>query len=93
MIAKRVTPDLLNDVAAEHRRGRRLLVVTTNLDAERPTAWNMGAIAAKGGDKALKLFRDILLAASAVPGAFPPVLIDVEQLAATNSRKCTPMAA
>ena len=78
LIAKRVTPELLNDVAAEHRRGRRLLVVTTNLDAERPTAWNMGAIATKGGDKALKLFRDILLAASAVPGAFPPVLIDVE---------------
>ena len=78
LIAKRVTPELLNDVAAEHRRGRRLLVVTTNLDAERPVAWNMGAIAAKGGDKALKLFRDILLAASSIPGAFPPVLIEVE---------------
>ena len=49
LIAKRVTPELLNDVAAEHRRGRRLFVVTTNLDAERPVAWNMGAIAAKAG--------------------------------------------
>ena len=78
MIAKRVTPELLNDVAAEHRRGRRLLVLTTNLDAERPTAWNMGAIAAKGDDTALKLFRDVLLAATSIPGAFPPVLIGVE---------------
>ncbi len=78
LIAKRVTPELLNDIAAEHRRGRRLLIMTTNLDAERPVAWNMGAIAAKGGDKALKLFRDILLAATSIPGAFPPVLIDVE---------------
>jgi hypothetical protein len=78
LIAKRVTPDLLNDIAAQHRNGRRLIVVTTNLDAERPVAWNMGAIAARGGDKALKLFRDILLAASAIPGVFPPVLIDVE---------------
>jgi predicted acylesterase/phospholipase RssA len=78
LIAKRVTPELLSDVAAEHRRGRRLLVLTSSLDAERPTAWNMGAIAAKGGDKALKLFRDILLAAGSIPGAFPPVLIDVE---------------
>ncbi len=77
LIAKRVTPELLNDVAAEHRRGRRLLVLTTNLDAERPVAWNMGAIAAKGGEKGLKLFRDILLAAGSIPGAFPPVLIDV----------------
>ncbi len=78
LIAKRVTPELLNDVAAEHRRGRRLLVLTTNLDAERPTAWNMGAIAAKGDDTALKLFRDVLLAATSIPGAFPPVLIGVE---------------
>ena len=78
LIAKRVTAGLLNDIAAEHRRGRRLFVITTNVDAGRPVAWNMGAIAAKGGDKALKLFRDILLAASAIPGAFPPVLIDVE---------------
>jgi hypothetical protein len=78
LIAKRVTPELLNEIAAEHRNGRRFFVVTTNLDAERPVAWNMGVIAAKGGDKALKLFRDVLLAASAVPGAFPPVLIDVE---------------
>ena len=73
-----MTLELLNDVAAEHRNGRRLLVITTNLDAERPVAWNMGAIAAKGGEKALKLFRDILLAASSIPGAFPPVLIEVE---------------
>jgi hypothetical protein len=43
----------------------------------------MGAIAAhaadkNGGDAALKLFRDVLLASSAIPGGFPPVLIDVE---------------
>jgi predicted acylesterase/phospholipase RssA len=78
LIAKQVTPELLADVAAEHRRGRRLFVVTTNLDAERPVGWNMGAIAAAGGEAALKLFREILLAAGSVPGAFPPVLIDVE---------------
>ncbi len=89
LIAKRVTPELLNDVAAEHRRGRRLLVLTTNLDAERPVAWNMGAIAAKGDDKALKLFRDILLAATSIPGAFPPVLIEVE----AGSRKFQEMHA
>ena len=78
LIAKQVTPELLADVASEHRRGRRLFVVTTNLDAERPIGWNMGAIASAGGEASLKLFRDILLAAGSVPGAFPPVLIDVE---------------
>jgi hypothetical protein len=37
----------------------------------------MGAIAAHGQD-AHKLFCDVLLASASVPGAFPPVLIDVE---------------
>ena len=78
LIAKRVTPDLLTDIAAEHRKGRRLLVMTTNLDAERPVAWNMGEIASAGTEAGLKLFRDILLAAGSIPGAFPPVLIGVE---------------
>jgi Patatin-like phospholipase len=77
LIAKQITPALLADIAAEHRRGRRLFVITTNLDAERSVVWNMGAIAAHGGDDALKLFRSVLLASGAIPGAFPPVLIDV----------------
>jgi len=77
-IAKRITPQLLVDIAAEHRRGRRLIVVTTDLDSGRPLAWNMGAIAAAGGDAALKLFREILVATSAIPGLFPPVPIEVE---------------
>jgi predicted acylesterase/phospholipase RssA len=78
LIAKEITPQLLAAVAAEYRNGRRLFVVTTDLDAERSMVWNMGAIAAHGGDAALKLFRTVLLASSSIPGAFPPVLIDVE---------------
>ena len=77
-IAKEITPALLDDIAAEHRRGRRLFIATFNIDAERPVIWNMGAIAAHGGDDALALFRTVLLASTAVPGAFPPVLINVE---------------
>jgi patatin-like phospholipase len=77
-IEQRVTPKLLADIAAEHARGRRLFVVTTNLDAQRRMVWNMGAIASKGDDKALKLFRDILLASCAIPGFFSPVTIGVE---------------
>ncbi len=77
LIAKEVTPALLRDIAAQYRRGRRLFVVTTNLDAERSVVWNMGAIAAHGGEAALGLFHSVLLASSSVPGAFPPVLINV----------------
>jgi predicted acylesterase/phospholipase RssA len=78
LIAKEVTPALLADIATQYRAGRRLFVVTTDLDAERSVVWNMGAIAAHGGDEALDLFRKVLLASTSVPGAFPPVQIEVE---------------
>jgi hypothetical protein len=39
--------------------------------------WNMGAIAAHG-EQGVRLFRDILLASSAIPGFFSPVPIEVE---------------
>ena len=78
LLEKRITPQLLADVAAEHRRGRRLFVATANLDAGRTTVWNMGAIATRGDDAALKLFRDVLLASASLPGIFPPVYFDVE---------------
>ena len=38
----------------------------------------MGAIAASGGPKAFKLFRDVLAASASVPVVFAPQLIDVE---------------
>ncbi len=78
LIEQRVTPQLLSAIAAEHARGRRLLVATTNYDAGRRVVWNMGAIAAKGDASSLKLFRDVLLASSAIPGIFSPVGIKVE---------------
>ena len=77
-VEKRITAALLAEIAAEHRKGRRLIVVTTNVDAGRRVLWDMGAIAEKGDDKALKLFRDVLMASSAIPGFFQPVMIDVE---------------
>ncbi len=57
LVGRYVTPDLLTAVAIEHAKGRRLLVVTTNLDAKRAMIWNMGAIAASGAPNALALFR------------------------------------
>jgi Patatin-like phospholipase len=77
-VEQRVTAKLLTEIAAEHARGRRLFVATTNLDAGRRMVWNMGAIAARGDEKALKLFRDVLLASCSIPGFFSPVGIEVE---------------
>jgi predicted acylesterase/phospholipase RssA len=91
LIAKEITPALLADIAAQYRAGRRLFVVTTDLDAERSVVWNMGAIAARageaGGDEAVNLFRTVLLASSSIPGAFPPVEINVE----ANGKQFTEM--
>lgn len=77
LIARYIDVGLLDRIAAEHRRGRRLLVMTTNLDAGRGVVWDMGAIAASNRPDRVALFRQILLASASIPGVFPPVLIDV----------------
>jgi predicted acylesterase/phospholipase RssA len=69
---------LIDAVAREHAKGRRLLVLTTNLDAQRGTVWDMGAIAASTDPGRYALFRKVLLASASIPGFFPPVMIEVE---------------
>lgn len=78
LIKKYIDKKVFAEIAREHARGRRLLVGTTNIDADRPVVWNMGRIAQLGTDKALKLFHSILLASASLPGLFPPVLIEVK---------------
>lgn len=73
-----VTDRLIIAVAEEARRGRMLLVETTDLDKEEPVIWDMGAIATRGGPDARQLFRDVLVASASIPGVFPPVMIRVE---------------
>src|SRR5499427_2721784 len=77
LISRSIGEILLARVAEEHRKGRILLIGTTNLDARQPVIWNMGKIAASGHPKALDLCRAILLASAALPGAFPPSMIRV----------------
>jgi predicted acylesterase/phospholipase RssA len=78
LVARYLNDDILNAIAREDQKGRRLLVVTTDLDAQRAVVWDMGAIAASGGAKAFNLFRDVLAASASVPVVFAPQLIDVE---------------
>jgi len=77
LINRHANESMLAAIAAEYARGRLLLIGTTNLDMQRPVFWNIGAIAASGHPDALGLFRSILLASASIPGAFPPVLVDV----------------
>ena len=78
LIARYMTERVLEEVAAQHRKGRRLLAGTTQLDSQRLVIWDLGAIAAAGRPPALALFRQILLASAALPGIFPPVYFQVE---------------
>lgn len=78
MIAKYMTQELLDEIAAEQRMGRRLLIGTTNLDAGRPVIWDIGAIAASGEPGALELVHSLIRASASIPVAFPPIFIDVQ---------------
>ncbi len=79
MLAREVTQQMLDDIAVEYAKGRLLLIGTSDLDAMQPVIWNVTAIAASRDPHALALFRKILLASASIPGAFPPVMIDVDQ--------------
>ncbi len=77
-LIKYVDEDVMAAIAAEYKQGRVLDIVTTNLDAARPVAWNIGRIASSGSPDALQLIRDVMLASASIPAAFPPVMFDVE---------------
>lgn len=73
-----VTPEIFAEIAAEYRKGRRLLIGTTNLEAQRTVIWNIGKIANTGDPaRGIELFKKILLASASVPGVFEPILIPV----------------
>jgi predicted acylesterase/phospholipase RssA len=79
-----VTPDLMAEIAAEHAKGRRLYIGTTEAEGRRFVVWDVGAIACRGTPDDLHLIRLILQGSSAIPGFFPsakiPVTIDGRRL-------------
>jgi predicted acylesterase/phospholipase RssA len=76
-ISRYLDEAMLAEIAREYDRGRLLLIGTSDLDAQMPVIWNIGAIAGSGHPRALETVRRVLLASSAIPGAFAPVLFDV----------------
>jgi len=78
LIAKYIDADMIDAIAREHKRGRRLFIGTVNLDAGRSVIWNIGAIAASDYPDKIELIHKLLRASAAIPVAFPPVFISVE---------------
>src|SRR4051812_35170108 len=76
-ISRYLDEAMLAEIARAYANGRLLLVGTSNLDAQTPVIWNIGAIAQSGHARALETVRRILLASAAIPGAFAPVFFDV----------------
>jgi hypothetical protein len=73
LIAKHITAETLERVAAAYNDNRLLVVGTTNIDYSQTWVWNMSLIAKDGN---LALYREVLLASASFPIVFPPVEID-----------------
>jgi hypothetical protein len=73
LIARYITAETLQRVAAAYDDGRLLVVGTTNVDYGQTWIWNMSLIAK---DAKLDLYRKVLLASASFPILFPPVEID-----------------
>jgi predicted acylesterase/phospholipase RssA len=78
LIAKVIDAEMIDAIAREHKKGRRLFIGTVNLDAGRSVIWSIGAIAASDYPQKITLIQELLRASSAIPVAFPPVIITVE---------------
>lgn len=78
LIERYMTDDVLDAIAREYAKGRRLLVQTTNIDAQRPVIWDLSAIAASRQPDRRDLIVRVLLASTALPGICPAVRIRVD---------------
>jgi len=78
LIRHYITPEIIDAIADEHQKGRRLFIGTVNLDAARSVIWNIGAIAASDYPDKHFLIHEVMRASAAIPIAFPPVIIPVE---------------
>jgi len=77
LIEKYIGTDMVDAIAREYRKGRRIYIGTVNLDAGRSVIWDIGAIAASDYPHKMKLIHDVLRASAAIPVAFSPVVIPV----------------
>ena len=77
LIEKHISTQLIDKIAQEHRRGRRLYIGTMNLDAGRSMIWNIGSIANSDHPRKIALIHDIMQASASIPVFFTPVAIPV----------------
>ena len=76
-LSRYLDQQMLADLATAYNEGRLLLIGTSDFDSQHAVIWNIGAIAASGHPRARDTIGRVLLASAAIPGAFPPTMIDV----------------
>lgn len=76
MLRNYINQAFLDAIAVEYHKGRELWISTTNLDTSQRVIWNMTKIAASRHPRSVELFQDVMIASAAIPGAFPPIMID-----------------
>lgn len=77
LFLKAFNDDFLNKIAAEHAKGRRLYIGTTNLDTGQFVVWDIGAIASSNRKDKSQRIADIVYASSAMPIFLPPQYMPV----------------
>ena len=76
-IDEMVTPNFVRSLAGEANSNRQLLVGATNADYGQMRVWDLARVAQNSdSNSATRLIASVLQASTAIPGAFPPILID-----------------
>ena len=78
LFKKNFNKAFLDKIAAEHKKGRRLYIGTTNIDTGQLVVWDMGAIASSDREDKYQRFSDIIYASSALPVYLPPQYMSVD---------------
>lgn len=73
-VATLVNDTLRAQIARARDEGRQLVVTSTDLDLGRQRSWNLGLELQRADG--VQRMRDALVASSAIPGIFPPIVID-----------------
>jgi len=76
-VDRMLTFELVREIAAEHCKGRRLYIGTTEAEGRRFVIWDIGEIACRGTEQDRQLIKQVLLGSSAIPGFFPAARIPV----------------
>ncbi|MBY7660347.1 patatin-like phospholipase family protein [Vibrio atlanticus] len=77
-IAEAFPEPMIEQIATQHRSGKRLFIGTTHFDSGELIIWNVGAIANSEMPNKSELIYKVLAASASIPGVFPPQFINVE---------------